>query len=898
MALANSLKAALVVLAIATMALARPAVAQEPLAFPGDEGEGGSFEQIILQITAERMVLNDFAYGLAMPGTQRAYIALGDLFDAAGFKAEISPVDQHVSGFLFDEANTLEIAPEEGTVQLADRLLLLQPGDIVVHDGAPYARIDAAERWLGVELDFNPNRLSVNIVSPRILPSIATARRAARGEVGDGQQDVDTSSYDWIAPQYRALSVPLVDASLTLGYFDSSASATGSLFASGQLGWMDTLLSLSGNDRDPVSQINLVMGRSNDAGLFGTPLRSFSLGDVIATPVTLVNSAGRGRGVELSTFPALRPTTYDTVLIEGLSQAGYDVELYRDGQLIDFQRVGADGRYSFADVLLEYGDNAFEIVSLGPQGQRRAEQRRYNVGSALTRPGQLNLAFSVQEADRDLFLVRDQPSYGRMRLAAQAEYGVMRGVSLQAGFARTPTRNTSDAEVRSYYSAGVAASLGNALYRIDGALDDTGGRALEGGLTGRLAGFTVNASHARYWRGYESPSEGAAASALDSATRLGLSRSVSVPGVDQSVAFTLRYEDLDLANGRDRETVTLRASSRLAGLSVRSDTSVQHNADQPTRWRQGLGISGRLGRLSLRGDYTHQLAPISEPYQFTLNADYRITPRSSANFRLIRQINPVVSTSGSLGVNWTFDSLVLGGSLGYSDQAGTFANLSLSLGFGVAGLGGPGAQPFVTSQRFSGTSLVEAMQFYDNDLDGVWSAADELVEEPGLYVEGRRARPVWSSAGHVLVQVPTHREAAVTLDEGGLNTPFARSVADGYKLVARPGQIQRLAIPIVPTGEVMGQVYYVDEEGARRPAARLRVKLVDTESGRVFDLTSDQDGVLYSASIIPGKYRVEPDQEQLDLLGLRLAEAPAQIHLSGEQGFLEMQPIIVAPQTP
>ena len=50
-------------------------------------------------------------------------------------------------------------------------------------------------------------------------------------------------------------------------------------------------------------------------------------------------------------------------------RVGWDAELYRNGQLLAFAENRADGRYEFIDVPLLYGQNRFEVVLYGPQGQ-------------------------------------------------------------------------------------------------------------------------------------------------------------------------------------------------------------------------------------------------------------------------------------------------------------------------------------------------------------------------------------------------------------------------------------------------------------------------------------------------------------------------------------------------
>ena len=82
----------------------------------------------------------------------------------------------------------------------------------------------------------------------------------------------------------------------------------------------------------------------------------------------------------LTNRPVERPDSFDKTNFRGDLPAGWDTELYRNGQLLAFTSPNGDGRYEFIDVPLQYGANRFEIVLYGPQGQIRREIRQVQVG--------------------------------------------------------------------------------------------------------------------------------------------------------------------------------------------------------------------------------------------------------------------------------------------------------------------------------------------------------------------------------------------------------------------------------------------------------------------------------------------------------------------------------------
>ena len=77
-----------------------------------------------------------------------------------------------------------------------------------------------------------------------------------------------------------------------------------------------------------------------------------------------------------------------------------DFEL--DGELRAFQSDRGDGRYDFNDVELLFGDNEFEVVLYGPQGQIKRERSSVPVGQARVPAGQTLYWAGIAEEGRDL----------------------------------------------------------------------------------------------------------------------------------------------------------------------------------------------------------------------------------------------------------------------------------------------------------------------------------------------------------------------------------------------------------------------------------------------------------------------------------------------------------------
>jgi hypothetical protein len=93
------------------------------------------------------------------------------------------------------------------------------------------------------------------------------------------------------------------------------------------------------------------------------------------------------RGAVVTNSPFVRPAAFAVNPLEGILAPGWEVELYRGFEFIDYARTGADGRYLF-DVPVLYGENPLEIVGYGPNGQVFRDRRTFEVAAERLPSGQ------------------------------------------------------------------------------------------------------------------------------------------------------------------------------------------------------------------------------------------------------------------------------------------------------------------------------------------------------------------------------------------------------------------------------------------------------------------------------------------------------------------------------
>ena len=116
----------------------------------------------------------------------------------------------------------------------------------------------------------------------------------------------------------------------------------------------------SDNDGVPDS-LRMRLYRTDPQGRLLGPLKAthYGVGDVSLLSTGIVAASAPGRGAVLTNRPIERPDAFDKTTFRGDLPAGWDAELYRNGQLLAFTSPNGDGRYEFIDVPLQYGANRF-----------------------------------------------------------------------------------------------------------------------------------------------------------------------------------------------------------------------------------------------------------------------------------------------------------------------------------------------------------------------------------------------------------------------------------------------------------------------------------------------------------------------------------------------------------
>ncbi len=842
---------------------------------PPDEAtetaEPGREEWIVILTLKRETLSNDLSVHVE---NNLVFLPLGFIADAV-----LIPIEKDAQGRMTGtdhlKGRAFTVDPRSGFVTIDGETLPDSRGAAFREGGEVFVRSDLFAPLMDIDVAFDRSASRVALTSPGPL-SFEVRRAQERARERQVEQRAAIEGVRDVEIPYEAFTAPVGDIALNAGYGeDGRLSSRYSALFSNEIFYLTSRFIVSGDADDGLRNLSATFGRQDSAGkAFGVQgLTEAWFGDVRGQRVPLVGTVGAGIGVSMSSFPLDRPDAFDLTDIEGDALPGWTVELYQNGQLLDFQIAGDDGRYRFEDVPLLFGKNTFRTVLYGPQGQQREETREFAIGAELTPPGETLYRLAAGQGRRGLFdpLLPNQSQSGfdsRFSAAFEIERGMSHNFTLR-GFSTFTPEDTSP-EARDTFTLGTEAvmSFGEHRVRASAAVQAHGGVALGGTAFGRFGSWSASAQVALY-ANFRSTVARDSARPLDFSGRLRAGRSLDA-GPRGAVQVSGGAEYFRYAGGGDRLLLEASANHRVGQAFVRHrldlerrDALVRRRGVKPGDWRAAYTptVSWSRNSLSLQARARLDLGGRHEMFaQSNVTARYRIDRYSSV----------------SGGATWTPAGRALAFNAGYNRQL-EHAIFSLNggwspkrqawIGVGLSFSFGPGSNgmPFVTRQRLADHGGVMTRVFHDMNADGVFDPEmDELLDGVSLTINNRPRRDLVSGEDGAVLHVSGSSRQPVTfgVDARSLPDPFLVPGHTGLRIQPRTGRVVHLDIPVVSSGEVAGTIFrYAADDDV--PAAGIEVELHD-ETERVVGRTrSLSDGFYLIEQIPPGRYWLQlgPDQE-------------------------------------
>jgi len=808
---------------------------------------------LVLEVRLER---TSSGHGLlAYQHEESVMLPLGEIISILEVAIMVDATIGTADGWIVDEDRTFLLDINDGSLVLDGERFDL-PEASVGNDGADvFVRAEYLQQWLPIDIVVSFARMNVTITPREMLPYQDRRKREeqrARWLMTHGKSDM---AYPlWVAP-YRMWSWPMTDATLSLNSTVGGVQQRISSQSWFDLGGLSSNLFLThvGTEERSRTTARLKAGRWDpDGGLLGrAEATRYEFGDLNISRIPLISANKRGFGMTVSNQDLHRSREFDTTSIHGDAPAGWEAELYINGALYDFQTVGEDGRYVFAEVPMVVGNNTFRTVLYGPRGEKQTVMDHANISSEMIDVGELKYtATLIQEGSSLLAEPQTPHDVGSNPWNQQLElaYALSNRSALVADLSSLSFYGQRDlyTSLKSHNSFGLVNMESIVAVSTDGGkAASVGARTLYRGQNILFQASTNDAYRAESPDGVQYIKRQtvfrSSGNLLRTASR-GLTYGLST--------VNRRYLGSDLLNEHEHQ-VRLSGNLGRTMLSHTLRSTRRMTVNQENQSLIGTFLTRSwIGPVSVRGDVSYEVGPSRIRSASTTATVYR-ADRLQATLRLNHYLQDEFGHDGmNVEVTRLFERFTLGVNLNIYEEIGTTFGITIGTFLAKDHRSNTWTS---THRRLASRSAASVRTFVDLDNDGAYNGYDLPLEGVGfLNLMAWRDIETNKNGIALLPGVQVHRPQTIELDLSTVDDPYLIPVSKGANVLGHPGGIVDVELPFAYAGEIEGRI--VDADDPELSLRHVGLELLNVDGDRVGSTVAEFDGYYYFSDIMAGTY--------------------------------------------
>ncbi len=808
----------------------------------------GDAEELVIELRAGRLASQTL---LARTEGGLIYIPARALFELVEIRADIDSTG-HLAARREPQGIAIEVDFTRQSAKVGTDVIPQEAAPMFWRDGELYLGTPLIARLFDLRVDADFGELMVTLDPADDLP---VGRRIARERARSARRAGESAALPdrLVVPRPEPIAGAGLDWGLAMPDFTEPATATYDLrFGTGFIGGAFDLRHRgnAGGARlnDPLTASWV---RAWPEGWLPRQLR---LGWVASTGP----HARALRGVAASTAPYSRPAAFGEAVVRGWLGPGWDVELYRNGELIDYVLTDPSGYYEFTSPV-DYGSNPVEVRAFGPNGEVRELARSIPIAAARLPAGAIEAEASLGACDgpqcaglanldarcgftenwtlrggTDFFL-RD----GSSSLLVHP-YTMVSGVVLDSWLVQADAVGGAVGALELGYepSPDLRASVRHEIFdtRIEAPILTTPGQLSRTRVTGfyrpdprrRALFLTFGAQHVR--------SENDAQSRIS----LGLSgqaRNVRLSLEGRAERFASDWSQVN------RRFVGVNASTALRARPLRFLGGIFLRGQ--LEWELGRGALERAGLVLGKN-----AGPLS---RLELNASWSHSAGTSVSLG-ISAIRPGVRSTAQV---------VRGPRGGVTATA--FAE-------GAVLWNDAARRVEVAAHRSIGRGGVSGLVFLDDNANGWRDPGEEVLPDVRVLVAWQAVKTD-PTGRYTVWDLGPFEDAEVTIDPESLPSPLLVPTVALACVTVEPNGFREVNLPIVNGAEAAGLVTREGTSGVAGVGG-LRVILTHLGTGRRHEAMTFHDGTFYVLGLLPGDYSVALPADVLAALRLEM-EGPA-----------------------
>lgn len=780
------------------------------------------------------------------------YLPVTELFSLLYVHYEKGCTPHSLKGIYLYPENEWYIRPYERKARNGNKHIELTTKDFRVSNMELYLLPEVFKELFGLHFTINMNALNISLYSENILPvEYWQKREQVRHDLKHRQSA--SLDYPMLYPRKREIiGAGMVDYNLGVIANGSSQVMNYSILYGMGLFGGDLSLSYCGSvnsERFITSNREYVWRYVLDPNKYLTSIR---LGTLRTTGI--LNN--RIAGFALSNEPVTPRRLYESVMIDGITTPGSDVELYVNSQLIDHVRTNESGHYRF-DYPLHYGTARISKRIYKPTGEIVVEESQVQVPYSFLPAGVW--AYNLQGGGyNDQHYAFEKTN--RHVLHGSLAYGISTRMTAKAG-----VEYVSEYTKPIYYTKLSMRLRRKYLLNFDAVSDNY---------------FRISASHnfatrqsimIRY-TGFAKQS-----SLKNFDIKRELSTGLYWPFQIRELPFGVRLGTEHFVNANDMIAGNYRIdlNFRIRQMNLRFNYRERIMQTDASNKSEHHSIAGVSVNYSLR--HKRQLPKLISGFSIRTKIQYSPANNEFSNAGV--QLSRSIFRSGRLQIGFDHDfrhkTQIVRGTFSVNLQhfrSSTYVAGQVGLPYvvqqnltGSVGFDSESSKLIATNRHQVGQGAVSMIMFVDENDNGRYDIGEEIV--PALAVRLNHGANIW--LGNDSVVRINHLQGYWTyyaeIVQSALKNPGLAPLHKEFAFVADPNVYKRIEVPLYRTGVIDGLVTASTEESVNALGGiRLLLKDVSRDQSRVVRTFSD--GGFYAMGLLPGIYKIEIDPVQLAFL--------------------------------
>lgn len=844
-----------------------------------------------INLGKERLANSVFIY----TPPEATLIPLQQLCDLLKFPIEVDPIAMVAKGWFIREEYDFNLKVNEARVRIKGKNLDIPEGALIRADGFDlYVDINLLSQWLPLNFELDSSRLRMTLSSTEALPfEQQLARETRRKKTILARQVKRTPT---IPDKYQWLGSPIVDINMgqTIEQGNGKSQSSYSLQGSGDFLGLETRLSVNRESLDQASTKRLTFNKTTnhpDKDL-GAGLKLLSVGDVYASSDPLIFSGGDGLGLDLQFGGINYNSDFGKTIVQGDGPPGWEVELYRNGALIEFQTVGSDGRYKFSDVSVEHGENVFDIRLFGPQGQERRYRQSTSVGMEMPSPGKSYGHINHVDLNKNVF--GEQPNdIAQEKTYLQYQYGLVDWLAAGLTYAKHQgdfIQDDKDIHSQEYYGLSLIGAFPNLAIELNSVSQTNGAQA--SALSGQtsFANTSVTFQHKKYGNSFFSDRN---SGLIKNENEFRFS-GTTTPFNSKPLFYIFGIKNSSSFSGTNTNLLSSKFNFQLySGVLTFENNYLRSNSSSSlligeTRYSRGL-----YSLFSLRSSVQYTLKPEGQ----VTSASLTLLSRNQNNIR--SQLGLALDFTGghnsniSFSTSYLFDHMNLSLSTILNENGDKQLQINAEFSFGRSGPSRWSVDNYTRSQH--GRSQIRLFQ--DRDVDGIYSSADTPIEGAKI-IGNARWKHLESDANGIIYLdgLNTRNPSRLKVNEASLGDPYLKPNFSEVNVIAHAGGIQNIDIPVTLKMEVEGRISIL-KNGSERGLGGIPVYVKGVNGEHVAQAITEFDGFYIVQGLSGGEYTLSFDRKALNKFKIN-SYPETRFTANPEEGIVYIDPVIIDLDSP